>query len=180
MNLSDLEEQSKNLAGQESGPPLHLWQPELSGDIDIVIKRNGDWYHEGSLFERKSLVKLFASILRREEDGEYYLVTPVEKWRIKVEDKPLLVVDVDFSNLLNGHQKITVTTNMEKVIELGVDYPLEVTIDKDSGTIEPTVLLDYGLSAKVSRTAFYRIADHAVEQAGNFSVLSNGVWFEIG
>ena len=61
-------------------PPLDLWQPDLSGDIDIRIDREGRWYHEGDEIKRESLVQLFASILRREEDGEYYLVTPAEKW----------------------------------------------------------------------------------------------------
>lgn len=180
MNLFELEEQSKKLATPASGPPLHLWQPALSGDIDIIIKSNGDWYHEGSLFKRKSLVKLFASILRREDDGEYYLVTPVEKWRITVEDKPLIIVDVNFTDLLKKNQKITVKTNTDKEIELGVDHPLEVVINKESGAIDPSVLLNNGLSAKVTRTAYYRIADHVVEKAGHFSVLSNGIWFEIG
>ena len=75
-------------------PPLHLWQPALSGDIAIRITAEGDWYHEGGKIERDALVRLFASILRREDDGEYYLVTPGEKWRIVVELHPLMVIDI--------------------------------------------------------------------------------------
>ena len=73
--MSFFEQIQSSLAGQESQPPIHLWHPELSGDIDIIIRANGDWYHEGGLIKRQQLVKLFASILRRESDGEYYLVT---------------------------------------------------------------------------------------------------------
>ena len=180
MNLSKIENQSKEFSANVEGPPLHLWHPELSGDIDIIIKKNGDWFHEGTVFKRKSLVKLFASILRQEDDGEYYLVTPVEKWRIKVEDKPLIIVDVDFTGLSTENQKITIATNMEKELEISADHPLEVTTDSDTGAIEPVVRLDNGLSAKISRAAFYRIAEHAVDKGGDFSVLSNGVWFKIG
>src|SRR5690554_2678354 len=71
-------------------PPLEKWHPELSGDMDLLITRDGQWLHKGQPFSRKAIVRLFSTILRREEDGEYYLVTPVEKWRIRVEDTPLL------------------------------------------------------------------------------------------
>ena len=75
-------------------PPLPLWHPPLSGDIAIRIAADGSWYHEGTLIQRKSLVRVFASILRREEDGEYYLVTPGAKWRIEVELHPLIDTDI--------------------------------------------------------------------------------------
>ncbi|MDH3992645.1 MAG: DUF1285 domain-containing protein, partial [Gammaproteobacteria bacterium] len=86
----------QNIRGKRNfdKPPLHLWQPPLSGDIDIRIAADGSWYHEGGRVERESLVRLFASILRREDDGEYYLVTPAEKWRIQVELHPLMVTDI--------------------------------------------------------------------------------------
>lgn len=73
----------------ERPPPVERWNPPLSGDIDLRIARDGTWYHEGTAFQRESLARLFASILRRDEDGQYYLVTPVEKWRIQVDDAPL-------------------------------------------------------------------------------------------
>ena len=83
-----LEQQSK----QRPMRPLVDWNPPLSGDMDMCIDRNGDWQHEGSTIQRDSLVRLFASILRLEADGHYYLVTPVEKLGIKVEDAPFLVI----------------------------------------------------------------------------------------
>ena len=81
---TELENIEKQLTGGRNydAPPLHLWHPELSGDIDIHITSDGSWYHEGAKITREAIVRLFASILRREEDGEYYLVTPGEKWRI--------------------------------------------------------------------------------------------------
>ena len=97
MASDKLEHLSQQLeAGKSvSNPPLHLWQPELSGTIDIVIRRDGSWIHEGTQIKRFALVRIFASILRREEDGEYYLVTPVEKWRLRVECLPLVIVDFE-------------------------------------------------------------------------------------
>ena len=85
--LEELEKQVKRR--NFDSPPLHLWHPALSGDIPIRIAADGRWYHDGTVIRRESLVRLFASILRREEDGHYYLVTPAEKWRISVELHPL-------------------------------------------------------------------------------------------
>ena len=87
-------------------PPLHLWHPPLSGDIAIRIAADGSWYHEGTLIQRESLVRVFASILRREEDGEYYLVTPGEKWRIEVELHPLIVTDIASAEKEEGGQPV--------------------------------------------------------------------------
>ncbi|WP_322853379.1 DUF1285 domain-containing protein [Marinobacter sp. X15-166B] len=77
-------------SGGKSLPPVDTWTPELSGDIDIRITRDGQWLYRGVPLKREAITRLFATILRREEDGEYYLVTPVEKWRIQVEDAPSL------------------------------------------------------------------------------------------
>ena len=108
-------------AGQ---PPLHLWHPDLSGDIDIVIQRDGSWFHEGDPIRRHALVKLFASILRREEDGAYYLVTPVEKWRVRVEGLPLQVVDFDCEGEGTPEQQLSILTNVGRRYPVGDDYPL--------------------------------------------------------
>ena len=92
--LEDIEDQVRSRRDFDT-PPLHLWQPDLSGDIDIEIRADGSWWHDGAPIQRESIVRLFASILRREDDGEYYLVTPVEKWRIRVQAHALVVTDVD-------------------------------------------------------------------------------------
>ena len=87
------------VAESENKYPVQLWNPPLSGDMNLVIKKDGSWWHEGGKFTRESLVLLFSSILKREGD-EYYLVSPVEKWRIQVEDTPLQIIsasEVDLS-----------------------------------------------------------------------------------
>lgn len=170
----------QHLAGQPSRPPLHRWTPELSGEINIVIKANGDWFHDNSRFERRSLVKLFASILRREADDHYYLVTPVEKWRITVEDAPLIIIDANIINAGSEDQQIVLTDNVDNKYLLGSDYRLSVTSDPDSEQPYPQVSLDNGLFAKVNRAVFYRLVD-AAEQAEQCLLLqSAGQQFVLG
>src|SRR5690606_41472186 len=105
--------------------PIYNWHPELSGDMDLVITRDGQWVYQGAPIAREATVKLFSTILRREQDGEHYLVTPVEKWRIRVEDAPLL------AHTLSAHgeddsRNLTVTTNMGETGENGAEHPLTV------------------------------------------------------
>ncbi|MDZ7781707.1 MAG: DUF1285 domain-containing protein [Halioglobus sp.] len=110
-------EQEVNRGRNFDEPPLHLWDPALSGDIPIRITRDGEWYHDGGRIERESLVRLFASILRREEDGEYYLVTPVEKWRIEVDMHPLLVTDVEtVPGAADAELQVTLNTGKQFVV----------------------------------------------------------------
>jgi hypothetical protein len=168
------------LEGQESQPPIHLWHPELSGDIDITIRANGDWYHEGGLIKRLQLVKLFASILRRESDGDYYLVTPVEKWRLKVEDAPLVIVDMDVENQGTPQQTIIFTNNVERLYPAGDKYPLVVKHAGLGGQAVPYLPLENGLLATLNRPVFYRLVDIAETDGKQLQVLSNKVYFELG
>lgn len=151
-------------------PPLHLWHPPLSGDIPIRISADGTWYHDGGRIERESLVKLFASILRREEDGEYYLVTPGEKWRIEVELHPLIVTDVE--QLGSGdNRRLELLLNTGKKLTAGPEHPL--FLEPRVGDIA-AVRLDHGLSALFSRAAWYRLVECAREVEGVPSVVSAG------
>ena len=156
-------------------PPLHLWNPPLSGDIDILIKADGDWYHEGGLITRASLVRLFASILRREEDGEYYLLTPAEKWRIQIELHPLLVTDVE-ARQEGGDAVLLLTLNTGKTVVVGEQHPLflEPAMDYVAG-----VKLEHGLSALFNRAAWYRLVDLADEVDGVTCVSSGGIAFSL-
>ncbi len=186
MSDEPLERISEQLGGENAerknpgSPPLHLWHPELSGDIDILIRRDGSWWHEGEPIRRASLVRLFASILRREADGEYYLVTPVEKWRIQVEDLPLQVVDFDAGESGDTGRFITVITNTGQRYLLGRDYPLFLpeTGSEEEGSI-PAVGLDHGLSAGFSRAAWYRLVEAAEHRDGCTGVESDGLFFPI-
>ena len=152
-------------------PPLHLWHPALSGDIPIEINREGEWFHEGDPIRRDSLVRLFASILRREDDGEYYLVTPGEKWRLEVELHPLIVTDADV-----GEGVLTLTLNTGKTLEVGPDYPL--FLEPAVGDIA-AVRLWHGLSALFSRAAWYRLIEVAEERDGSPGIEPNNEWYRL-
>jgi len=171
----------ESLAAQVKGrrnfdsPPLHLWQPALSGDIPIHISADGSWYHDGGLIRRESLVRLFASILRREEDGHYYLVTPGEKWRITVELHPLIVTDVD-PREEGGSTVLWVTLNTGKTYPVGTEHAL--FLEPSLGDI-PCVRLPHGLTALFSRPAWYRLAELAEEHDGVPSVTSSGQIFAL-
>jgi hypothetical protein len=143
-------------------PPLHLWDPDLSGDIPIRITRDGSWYHDGDPIRREAIRNLFASILRREEDGEYYLVTPVEKWRVEVESHPLVVIDVE-----PEEDKLRLTLNTGKQVTVGDEHPLFLDPEVDNVA---AVKLWHGLTALFSRNAWYRL----VELADSKGVVSSG------
>lgn len=150
-------------------PPLHLWNPPLSGDIAIQVEADGTWYHEGGKIERHSLVCLFASILRREEDGDYYLVTPQEKWRIEVALHPLLVTDYDRTPDEEG-ALLLATTNTDRVIPVSAQSPLFL----DSAASNVAVLrLPHGLTAMSTRAAWYRLVAMA-DMEGDSAVLKSG------
>ena len=170
----------QHVKGQRGKPPLHLWNPALSGDIDIRILPNGEWLHNNSKIQRSALVKLFASILRREQDGHYYLVTPVEKWRLQVEQAPLLIVDMDVLNSGSDRQQIVATTNVDDKVLLNAEHALTVEFDAQTGEPFPTVALDHNLFAKVDRPVFYRLVDCGVDRDNCLVVLSDGCWFELG
>ena len=170
---NDLDSLEQQVSGRRNfdAPPLHLWHPPLSGDIPIVIRADGSWYHDGGLISRESLVRLFASILRREDDGEYYLVTPGEKWRIEVELHPLIVTDVS-SEEEGDSAVLYATLNTGKRVAIGSEHPLflEPTVG-DAAAIE----LDHGLTALFSRAAWYRL----VELSDEGDVVSGDVRFSL-
>ena len=148
--------------GNFEAPPLHLWEPDLSGDIDIRIDREGAWYHEGTRIERASLVRLFASILRREADGHYYLVTPAEKWRLQVELHPLIVVDVEALGEAPG-SGLRARLNTGRHADIGGSHPLflESAVGDVAG-----IRLWHGLAGLFSRPAWYRLVEGACEIDG--------------
>ncbi len=174
--LSLIEE---HLKGQPAKPPLHLWNPPLNGAIDIVIRANGDWIHEGGKIERLPLVKLFASILRREADQNYYLVTPIEKWQLEVEEQPFQIVAMDVLAAGSDQQQIIFSSNVEEKFLLGHEHILTVKKKAGSEEPQPVLNLDNQLTAKLSRAVFYRLVDCAVERDNGFAVYSEGCWFEL-
>jgi hypothetical protein len=136
----------------ESLPPVDQWNPDFCGDMDMVIRRNGDWVHEGQLIQRKKLVNLFASILKREGD-DYFLVTPVEKVGIKVESTPFVVTQ---SELIGDTWFIT--NNLNQVAELNKDSQLNVEDDQN-----PFLIWRSNLPARVSQSVMYQWQMFALE-----------------
>jgi uncharacterized protein len=157
-------------------PPLHLWNPELSGEIDIRIDSDGNWFHEGSVIERDAIVRLFASILRREEDGCYYLVTPGDKWRIQVDLLPLVVTDIDqYADAEQGScLRATLNTGRTQMVNSEFGLFLEDRMDHVAA-----LHLPHGLAAIFSRSAWYRLVAMAEEKDGNVCIVSAGETFPL-
>ncbi len=143
------------------GPaPVHLWNPEFCGDLDMRIARDGTWFYLGTPIGRMPLVKLFSSILKREGD-DYFLVTPVEKVGIKVDDVPFIAVDF---NLADG--VIRFTTNVGDQFDLNKSHPLRLA-HAANGEPAPYVRVRNNLEARIDRKSFYRLVDIAVEREHN-------------
>lgn len=160
-------------AARKGPPPVHLWNPPYCGEMDLRILRDGTWIHEGTPIGREALVKLFASVLKKEE-GRHYLVTPVEKLGIVVEDAPFLAVDVD-----QGSEGLTFTTNLGDQVTAGPDDPIRVERDPVTDEPAPYVHIRRGLEARIDRKTFYRLVDLAEARDGWFGVESQGAFFPI-
>ena len=182
-----LEELMKAIAPDKNGrglPPVHLWEPERTADIDMEIRADGSWWHEGGKINREKLVRLFSTILRKDEDGEIYLVTPYEKVIVHVEDAPFLAVRVDRAGEAGRDQSLAFTTNLGDVAVAGPDHPLRVEIDPETQEPAPYVLVRGGLEAKLTRPVFYDLVEMAEpnpEDGGKtLGVWSSGQFFTIG
>ena len=173
---------AKDAAKAASGgglPPVHLWDPPFCGDLDIRIARDGSWHYLGTPIGRSELVRLFSTILKREGDA-YFLVTPVEKVRIRVDDAPF--VAVDFTAEGTGRdQVITFTTNVGDETTAGPEHPIRVERDEETGEPAPYVHVRAGLEALIDRKSFYRLAEigchHEHEGESWFGLWSGGVFF---
>ena len=163
-------------------PPAEL------GDLDMRIARDGTWFYRGSPINRVPLVKLFASVLRREPDGLYWLVTPAERGRVTVEDVPFIAVAVDAEGT-GRDQNLIFRTNLDEIVTAGPDHPLRIETAAD-GTPAPYILVRPGiearpgLEAKLARPVFYELAELGQEEliAGEnqFGVWSGGMFFRLG
>ena len=156
-------------------PPVHLWNPPFSGDLDITIARDGTWFHEGSAIKRPQMVKLFSSILKR-ENGKYMLVTPVEKVGITVEDAPFVATDVNLTGT-GQDQVLEFTTHVGDTAIAGADHPIRVERDPETGEPSPYVLIRAELEALIDRKTFYRLVDLGEEHDGWFGFWSSGQFF---
>ena len=164
----------------ESGkklPPVHLWNPPFCGDMDMQIKRDGSWIHEGGKINRPEMVRMFSSILKKEGEA-YFLVTPVEKVGITVEDVPFVAVDIDASGA-GAAQVLTFTTHVGDEVVADRDHALRMP----EGAEAPYVMVRAGLEARLDRKSFYRLVDLGTEQTVDgvdmFGVISAGVFFPL-
>lgn len=151
-------------------------------DLDMRIAHDGTWYYRGSPINRPALVKLFASVLRRENDGSYWLVTPAERGRVAVEDAPFTAVALDVEG--DGrNQHLIFRTNLDEIVAAGPEHPLRVETAAD-GTPSPYVLMRPGFEARLARPVFYELVDLGAEETVDgeikFGVWSDGVFFELG
>jgi len=161
-------------------PPVHLWNPPFCGDLDMEICRDGTWFYEGTPIGRAPLVRLFSTILKL-EDGKYFLVTPVEKVGIRVEDAPFVAQDFEAEGA-GQDQVVTFTTNVGDAVVADAENPIRVVRD-DSGEPSPYVHIRAGLEALIDRKSFYRLVDlgeaHRVDGTDWFGVWSGGSFFRI-
>ncbi|WP_246237246.1 DUF1285 domain-containing protein [Halovulum dunhuangense] len=144
-------------AGRKGPPPVHLWNPPFCGDIDMRIAVDGTWFYQGTPIGRKPLVRLFASILKREGE-KFFLVTPVEKVGITVDDAPFVAVDFDVSRPGAADQVLSFLTNVGDRVIAGPDNPIRVERAPD-GTPRPYLHVRAGLEALIDRKSFYRMVE---------------------
>ncbi len=170
-------------SGAGGYPPVERWEPEYCGEMDLVIRRDGSWWHEGTRIGRERMVRLFARILRKDADGHTYLVTPVEKIRIEVEAAPFLAIAVERAGE-GKDQTLALRTNLDDAVIAGPDHPIRVDAGHD-GAPDPYVLIRGRLEALITRAAFYDLAALAVpgeDETGQsvMGVWSRGVFFPLG
>ncbi|MGB8841208.1 MAG: DUF1285 domain-containing protein [Aliidongia sp.] len=157
--------------------------PPVAGDFGLRIGRDGTWYYHDSPIRRLPLAKLFASVLRREADGGYWLVTPAERGRILVEDVPFLAVEMTVTGV-GRRQTLSFRTNLDDMATADADHPLRVATDPDSGEPSPYVMIRDGLEARLARPVFYQLVDlgrdETIDGISAFGVWSGGKFFPLG
>jgi len=157
--------------------PTHLWNPPFCGDMDLFIRNDGTWIHEGKPIKRRELITLFASILRIDSDGEYYLVSPQEKVRIKVEKYPFRIHDMDIEGK-GRSQLIYFTTNVGEKFQVTSENSIDFSYNEPNK--EPAVHVRDGLMAGIGRSVYYRLADSIVLEDPYMGLWSGGSFFAIG
>jgi len=167
--------------GKKGLPPVHLWNPPFCGDMDMRIARDGTWYYMGTPIGRIELVRLFSTIIRKDGD-DYFLVTPVEKVGITVDDAPFVAVDFDIRDP-GPDQVLTFTTNVGDSAVTGTANPIRVERDAATGEPAPYILIRANLDALIDRKSFYRLVDagsHEVHEGQRwFGIRSSGSFFPI-
>jgi len=168
--------------GRGQRPPPRKRTVVDHGDLDMRIARDGAWFYRGSPIARQPLVKLFATVLRREDDGSYWLVTPAERGRVAVDDAPFLAVEVTSEG--SGRQRrLSFRTNLDQIVAAGPEHRLRIDTAAN-GEPAPYILVQPGLDARINRPVFYELVELADAERGDgggpFGLWSNGVFFDLG
>ncbi|WP_020400002.1 DUF1285 domain-containing protein [Kordiimonas gwangyangensis] len=177
-----LEDIIKQVEGQRY-PPVEKWNPDFCGDIDMQIKRDGTWFYMGTPIGRKRMVRLFSTVLRKDEDGKTYLVTPVEKVGIEVEDAHFVATSVEAVG--EGTDKaFKFTTNVGDEVIADADHPIRVEVDEATGEPRPYILVRGRLEALIARSVFYELVENAEtvtkDGGARLAITSRGTTFSLG
>jgi uncharacterized protein len=179
---SGLDAMLKAAAGDKL-PPVDSWNPPYCGDIGMAIKADGTWFYQGSPIGRKPMVRLFSRILRRDTDGRYFLVTPVEKVDVAVADAPFLAVEMAVAGQ-GADQRLTFRTNVDDVVIVSAANPLRFVLEPSSGGLKPYLRVRGRLDALVTRAVYYDLIELAVSSDehgadANPGLWSAGAWFPL-
>ncbi|SFB45428.1 hypothetical protein SAMN03159496_03845 [Rhizobium sp. NFR07] len=168
--------------GKRGLPPVDKWNPPFCGDLDMEIRADGTWFYMGTPIGRAPLVRLFSTVLRKDEDGRTYLVTPVEKVGIRVVDAPFLAVEMQVTDR-DGEPVLTFRTNVGDVVEIGADHPLRFEMVGEDRQLKPYLLVRGRLEALVSRPVMYDLVELGdvidVDGVAMFAVRSGGLTFPV-
>ena len=174
--LKGLNDVNREMVKAKGLPPVHLWNPPFCGDINMRIGADGLWHYMNSPIGRMPLVKLFSSILRLDDDGKYYLVTPVEKCGITVDDAPFLAIRMAVEGTGKA-QVIQFETQVDDEVVAGPEHPLRFADEQGTGGLKPYVLVRSNLEALVSRSLFYDLVALGTVAGDWFGVWSSGTFF---
>lgn len=158
-------------------PPVERWNPDFCGDLDMEIKPDGTWFYLGTPIGRMPLVQLFSTVLRKDEDGKTYLITPVEKVGIRVVDAHFVAVEMNVAGE-GAEQVLTFRTNVGDVVEAGPENPLRFVDEEETGGLKPYLLVRGRLEALVARSVMYELVEYGerieIDGKAMFAVRSRG------
>lgn len=168
--------------GKSSLPPVERWEPPFCGDLDMEIRADGTWFYMGTPIGREPLVRLFSTVLRKDDDGKTYLVTPVEKVGIRIQDAHFVAVEMSATEEA-GESVLTFRTNVGDVVEAGPDHPLRFEIVGENHELKPYLAVRGRLEARVSRAVMYDLVERGevldVEGRAMFVIRSRGAVFPV-
>lgn len=172
----------KHLMETGGGLSGFTW-PENCGDFEMRIARDGTWFYRGSPIGRKKLCQLFATVLQKDDDGKYWLVTPVERGEIIVDDAPFVALEMKREGE-GKNQILSFRTNLDHWVDAGLEHPLRVSVDLETQEPSPYVLVRDGMEALINRAVFYDLVELATEEEidgkSRFGLWSSGEFYELG